>query len=209
MSTINGKITTRRGISGTIDSATLHGQINVEEGVTPAPPQPTQGEQSIHGKVTTTKKVGGNIKSSSALSGELNDDVKNRVIKDYEVLINKPRVENVELIGNKHLPDFGIPYVWEKTTEEWNSEASLISVKGAFYIYTDYSTDDEGRNIPGIKIGDGLAYVIDLPFLSEPYDTHILNTIIHVTQKEKDFWNNKFRCYMNEEDIENLVFTTD
>ena len=108
MSTINGKITTRRGISGTIDSSTLHGQINVEEGVAPAPPPTTQGEQSIHGKVTTTKKVGGNIKSSSALSGELNDDVKNRVIKDYEVLINKPRVENVELIGNKHLSDFGI-----------------------------------------------------------------------------------------------------
>lgn len=209
MSTINGKITTRRGISGTIDSATLHGQINVEEGVAPAPPPATQGEQSIHGKVTTTKKVGGNIKSSSALSGELNDDVKNRVIKDYEVLINKPRVENVELIGNKHLPDFGIPYVFFGTVEEWTEQASLITIKDAFYIYTDYQQDDEGNDVPGIKIGDGTSYLIDMPFISEPYDDHIRNKIIHITQEERNKWNDKVRCYMDVNNIENLIFTTD
>ena len=50
-------------------------------------------------------------------------------------------------------------------------------------------------NIPGIKIGDGRAYVQDLPFIDEELrDTimeHINNQDIHVSLQEKLFWNNK------------------
>ena len=72
--------------------------------------------------------------------------------------------------------------------------------------FTITHLDEHGNPVPGIKIGDGLGYLIDAPFLSAPYDEHIANLDIHVTTENKTFWNNKVRCYM---DGENLVFTTD
>ena len=50
----------------------------------------------------------------------------------------------------------------------------------------------------GLKIGDGKAYVIDLPFLNDTsgidFDQHINNTTIHITNEEREFWNNKINC---------------
>ena len=48
--------------------------------------------------------------------------------------------------------------------------------------------------VPGVKIGDGRAYVQELPFLHEiPQEIwdHIYNTDIHVTPEDKDFWGDK------------------
>ena len=49
--------------------------------------------------------------------------------------------------------------------------------------------------MPGIKIGDGAAYVQDLPFVDEELRDkimdHINNPDIHVSLREKLFWNNK------------------
>ena len=56
-----------------------------------------------------------------------------------------------------------------KTTAQWhanNFDSTTISTKGKIYIYSDYQTiteNNETINIPGYKIGDGLAYIIDLP----------------------------------------------
>lgn len=56
-----------------------------------------------------------------------------------------------------------------RTTAEWHSnnfDSTHISVKGKIYIYSDYQTvtrNNQTVNIPGYKIGDGLAYIIDLP----------------------------------------------
>ena len=51
------------------------------------------------------------------------------------------------------------------------------------------------KNIPGIKIGTGNAYVQDLAFVDEDLRdiimTHINNDNIHTTLEEKLFWNNK------------------
>ena len=49
--------------------------------------------------------------------------------------------------------------------------------------------------IPGIKVGDGMAYVQDLPFidgdLRDRLLDHVNNMEIHATIGEKMFWNNK------------------
>ena len=86
------------------------------------------------------------------------------------------------------------------TTEEWSRQISLVSKKGMFYIYSDHGiieTEDEQIIYEaGVKIGDGTTYVVDLPFVT-------------VTQAERDFWNNKVRCYIDAEiSAENLIFTT-
>lgn len=56
-----------------------------------------------------------------------------------------------------------------KTKEEWAELPQLKSIKGCFYVYTNYREEvdpDTGEVtlIPRIKIGDGVTYVVDLPF---------------------------------------------
>ena len=99
-----------------------------------------------------------------------------------------------------------------KTTQEWNQDRSLISQQNTFYIYSDRNTkvdEQTGKviNIPGIKVGDGSSYLIDLPFIDDLFYSHINNLDIHVTLAEKQFWNNKVRTQDSEIDNQNLIFT--
>lgn len=81
------------------------------------------------------------------------------------------------------------------TTDGWNQAADTIAQKGVVYVYSDYQTDKENNQIPGIKIGDGTSYLIDMPFATG------------ITQKQIDFWNNKVSVYAVE-DEKRIVFTT-
>lgn len=94
------------------------------------------------------------------------------------------------------------------TTEGWNEQADLISEEDTFYVYMD--KDDDGGMISKVlfKVGDGTTYLIDIPFASPSiydFEQHVNNTTVHVTTEEKTFWNNKWRGYL---DAENLYFTT-
>lgn len=88
------------------------------------------------------------------------------------------------------------------TTENWNNARGMIPLEGEVIVYNDYATitkivDEEEKTIivPAIKIGDGRAYVQDLPFVNDDLRDQLLNHInnpeIHVTMAEKLFWNNK------------------
>lgn len=90
------------------------------------------------------------------------------------------------------------------TTATWNAQPQFVALEGLIYVYTDHKIYN-GKYIPGIKIGDGKAYLRDLPFIDVIYDEHINNTNIHVSKEEKEFWNNKVRSIVNNEE---LVFTT-
>lgn len=53
------------------------------------------------------------------------------------------------------------------TTEEWQEYGQVISIKGCLYVYSDYrqeTVEGEIVYIPRVKIGDGMAYIVDLPF---------------------------------------------
>ncbi len=102
------------------------------------------------------------------------------------------------------------------TKAEWAKKTSLVSKQREIYVYTDYQTqiDDFGDvvYIPGIKIGDGNAYVVDLPFINGDYEAlkgnlynHITNSSIHVTQSEKDFWNSKYSATVDGETLNFVV----
>lgn len=108
------------------------------------------------------------------------------------------------------------------TTAYWATQLSDIPLAGELIVYTDYSTETVGgqtRYIPAFKFGDGLAYVVDLPFVGDDIrnalNAHINNTTVHITAAERAFWNNKVRCYMGTQAVqnqvvenENLIFTT-
>lgn len=102
------------------------------------------------------------------------------------------------------------------TTEYWNRQIGYIPKAGEIIIYLDYKTavvDGSPVNIPGIKIGSGNGYVQDLVFVSggsgdeEMILAHIADTLVHVTQADRDYWNNKLNVDDNQEVIgESLVF---
>lgn len=98
--------------------------------------------------------------------------------------------------------------IFYDTTANWNAHPELVSVRGCIYVYSDYMTDGDDNNIPGIKIGDGNAYLIDMPFTDSIYKEHIEDTVSHITAAERTAWNNKVRCYMDTLDTEKLIFTT-
>lgn len=124
-------------------------------------------------------------------------DQRVNVNTDYNALSNKPSINDVELIGNLTLADLSI--IKEGTTEYWDSQIDYIPKAGELIVYTDYSEDG-----PALKVGDGLAYVVDLPFISgsgsspeilEMLLEHIANNVVHITDSERTSWNSKVTCY--------------
>lgn len=93
------------------------------------------------------------------------------------------------------------------TTAAWNAQTLLVSEPETLYVYTDHMTDANNNVIAGLKVGDGNAYLIDLPFTDTVIMEHIADTSIHITSAERLFWNNKVSCYLNS-GTETVIFTT-
>lgn len=99
--------------------------------------------------------------------------------------------------GNVNLGT-SISQILTATTEEWNSNPTLVSKKNTLYIYSDY--DNNGStDVPAAKIGDGSAYLIDLPFIESG----------GITYEQIQSWNNKVTAFINPENPSNLVLSKD
>lgn len=105
---------------------------------------------------------------------------------------NSGRIERF-LIGKESVIDLGNVSIEEQTT--------TISGKNIAYINTS------DKDNPIIKIGDGSAYIIDLPAY-EPNKmlNHINDTTVHITPAEREKWNNKVSCFLNSNNTEELIF---
>ena len=99
------------------------------------------------------------------------------------------------------------------TTAHWNNARGMIPLDGEVIVYTDYTTTTKEIDgvetlvyIPAIKIGDGRAYVQDLPFVSDDLRdrlvAHMDNPDVHVSAVEKVFWNNKLNVDDNSEVVD-------
>ncbi len=92
------------------------------------------------------------------------------------------------------------------TKANWAAARGFIPLAGEVIVYNDYkvktyTVEEYGEQvektvlIPNIKIGDGVTYVQDLPFvdtdLRDTLMAHINDTELHTTLQEKLFWNNK------------------
>ena len=97
--------------------------------------------------------------------------------------------------------------VFYGTTEYWNNQPQFVPTKGCLYIYSDHTVDRSGNAIPGIKIGDGITYLIDMPFVDALYADHIINNVIHITQAEREFWNNKVTAVVDTLQGNTLILT--
>lgn len=127
----------------------------------------------------------------------------------------------------KYLDPQGVSYLWSKiqniskdkliyyskTKEQWNINPQLLSKKDVLYIYTNYKKikkqgEQDQIIIPGLKIGDGTTYLIDLPFINDTAGgseieqmilDHINNNVIHISAEERNFWNNKLNLLLQPE----------
>lgn len=85
------------------------------------------------------------------------------------------------------------------TTAYWNSDKTRIAEKGIIYVYSDYAkTTAFGGgelDVPGIKIGDGTSYLIDMPFAQGEVNaeviSHIENQKIHVSDDDRKRWDQR------------------
>lgn len=129
---------------------------------------------------------------------DLIDDNAESSLKTYSSQKIETELQNKQTQINQMLEMLAKkPNAYSKTTAEWNLDPTLISEKNALYIYTDYKVVDN-VTIPGIKIGDGMAYVIDLPFSTD---------VGGVTDEERIFWNNKVTAFIDPFDEEGLILT--
>lgn len=111
----------------------------------------------------------------------------------------------------------GITRLTRDTTANWNRYPKFIPLAGEVIVYSDRSSYEQDGNIvyvPGIKIGDGHAYLIDLPFvggsdvtpLLTRLDDHEQNSLVHVSSADREKWDNKLN-YSVIGDA--LIFNTD
>ena len=134
---------------------------------------------------------------------------------DYSELTNKPQINSVTLEGNLSAYDLGLGQVYYDTKANWNNQLSLIAERAVIYIYSDYEIiyDEVGNPtyIAGIKIGDGTSYLADVPFITDEMTAlliqHLSNSTVHLTNAEREFWNNKISCYLDSNNLENLILS--
>lgn len=127
-------------------------------------------------------------------------------VRDLSVSTTIYDAEKLMVVGNEseHLVTFGTlqdylnanldKQVLFNTTAGWNAQPTLQSQVNTIYVYTDYRTVNN-QNVAGIKVGDGNAYLIDIPFTDAIATAHISDSTRHITQAERDAWNSKVRAY--------------
>lgn len=141
------------------------------------------------------------------------DKVKQRIADVLNV--KDVQTNGVSIVDNNGIANItsipGTSKILIATQADWDRQRTLIAAADTIYVYSDHDVVD-GKNIPAIKIGDGTSYLIDMAFVADHVSEmleHINNEIIHVTEEEKQFWNNKARC--DESQVvsnKRLIFTT-
>ena len=98
-----------------------------------------------------------------------------KVIKQGEVWIydaNTKRIINLDNLKD-YFPEYDpggggggstADVVLSNTTAGWNAQPTLVAKKDMVYVYTDYFTDSLGNPIAGLKVGDGVRLLKDIPF---------------------------------------------
>lgn len=90
--------------------------------------------------------------------------------------------------------------ITERLTAQWNADRTYVPAKGELCIWTDFKVIN-GQNVPAVKIGDGTAYALDLPFLTAQYEEHINNSDIHISAEERAYWNGKTKSRVTNETL--------
>lgn len=109
MADLQGNLSENGTLQGTIgNSYTLHGVLNVDE---------------LHGTLEAVDNLTGSLEGHEHLEGQLGIGG-GGVTKDYNDLIHKPQINEVELVGNRSLPELDI--------QPTNTYANNIDINNLF-----------------------------------------------------------------------------
>lgn len=107
-------------------------------------------------------------------------------------------LKKYDALLKKHIPIIG-------TTAYFEGVKTTVPPKGQLVIYSDLRsiTKSDGTTITsaGIKVGDGITTIEQLPFIDWFYWDHINDKNIHVTAEQKTFWDNKITCKVDDETL--------
>ena len=130
----------------------------------------------------------------------------NFFIESITTIADHSRLANLDFLNSGHTGFAGIEF---GTTAEWNARPTYVPPLGMIIVYTDYARDGD-KLVPGIKIGDGNAYLATKPFigadLSKILQEHILDGSVHLQPGERERWNNKLNCELPQVGSDLLVF---
>ena len=152
-------------------------------------------------------------------------ETRTRVEKDYDELIHKPSIEGIILEGDMLLSNFNAATLLYHTEAEWDAQSALISGRGVIYIYSDHTkvvnpTTGEITIIPAIKIGDGVSYLSELPFVGggvspeveeelqeveTTVNNHVADDAAHVSEEDREEWGRKVSARVDQDDPEMLI----
>jgi len=108
-------------------------------------------------------------------------------------LIDLVNLTDYDLLIKKYANDLVTDNIQINTTAVWNSNVDYVPKAGAIIIYSDGSVID-GVAVPKLKVGDGNAHLVDLPFsdvdIKNTITQHIENNTAHITAQEREKWNN-------------------
>ena len=177
-------------------------------------------ENSKYGKIKCPKPYDGWIDTIDDITGKivLPDITDTEALKQLQLIVNR-LVTEVE--GNSELAIDGLIYnvyilqqqysklvgIYYDTVENWNNQPDRIAKKGDIYIYLD-APQAYGGTGPRIKIGNG-GYLIDLMFVDQNYFDHLQNNTIHITQEERENWNDKVGVTVVQDNGNQLLFYKD
>lgn len=93
------------------------------------------------------------------------------------------------------------------TSAYWSSQIDFVPLAGEIIFYDDHKTltdeFDVVHNLPGLKLGDGVTTVEQLPFLTDDIEqqllAHINNTDVHLQDGERENWNDKVSATVQDE----------
>ena len=109
-------------------------------------------------------------------------------------------LKKYDALLKQHIPIIG-------TTAYFEGVKTTVPPRGQLVIFSDLRsigiTKSDGSKSTitsaGIKVGDGIKTIEQLPFIDWFYWDHLNDANIHVTAEEKTFWNNKISCEVNDE----------
>ena len=100
-------------------------------------------------------------------------------------------LKKYDALLKKHIPIFVTP-------DKVEIMKSIKPELGQLVIFTNLRerTKSDGTTITsaGIKLGDGIKTIEQLPCIDWFYWNHIDDEKIHVTEEQKTFWDNKISC---------------
>ncbi len=161
---LNGNIIQDNTLNGNVSSGQLTGTISSGSGSLSGT---LTNKGVISAESSSISSMGGTLNDISAMSGELN----NAVIEtgDYNKLINKPQINDVELIGNRTLDELGIqPKGTYATVMYVDTEISRVEsmIGVATYIYEQTTASNEwiiAHNLnkyPSVTVTDSALSVV-------------------------------------------------